>query len=165
MLWNFAAAGVLLWLARRYGKSLKPGTLFAGWLIAAGIGRTWIELFFRPDQPKIGNSIISYSAVVSALMAIVGAIMLMARYKALNIQAAENWEEEYKISTQQLPPQVEESAEMGAEDPVTPRAKRVSKTAGKPTTARKKPVVVGEDTEEAPTPKKKPAARTKKASE
>jgi phosphatidylglycerol:prolipoprotein diacylglycerol transferase len=164
MLWNFAAAGVLLWLARRYGKSLKPGTLFAGWLIAAGVGRTWIELFFRPDQPKIGNSIISYSAVVSALMAIVGAIMLMARYKALNIQAAENWEEEYKLSTQQ-PALVEESAEMVAEEPVTPRAKRVAKTTVKPTTARKKPVVVDEDTEEAPAPKKKPTARTKKTSE
>ena len=60
LLWNLAAAGILLWLVRRYGKSLKPGTVFAGWLIAAGIGRTWIELFFRPDQPKIGGSILSY---------------------------------------------------------------------------------------------------------
>jgi len=165
MLWNFAAAGLLLWLARRYGKSLKPGTLFAGWLIAAGLGRTWIELFFRPDQPKIGNSIISYSAVVSALMAIVGALMLMARYKALNIQAAENWEEEYKISTQQLPAPLEEPAEIVVEEPVAPRAKRVVKAAEKPTTTRKKPVIVDEAEKKTPTPKKKPTARTKKASE
>src|SRR5258707_8639243 len=67
MIWNFAAAGLLLWLARRYGKSLKPGTIFAGWLVAAGLGRTWIE-FFRPDQPKIPGLGISYSAVVSGLM-------------------------------------------------------------------------------------------------
>src|SRR5258706_8308072 len=165
MIWNFAAAVVLLCLVRRVGKYLKPGTLFAGWLIAAGVGRTWIELFFRPDQPKIGNSIISYSAVVSALMAIVGAIMLMARYKALNIQAAENWEEEYKISTQQLPALVEELAETVVEEPMTPRAKRVSKTATKTKSvvAKKKPAEVV--AEEMPAPKKKPTARTKKASE
>ena len=108
MLWNFAAAGFLLWLSRRYEKELKPGTLFAGWLILAGIGRTWIELFFRPDQPKIGDSIISYSMIIASLMAISGAIMLMARYQAIKLQAAENWEEEYKISTQ---PQPEEKPE------------------------------------------------------
>src|SRR5690349_21941973 len=98
MLWNFAAAGLLLWLSRRYDKQLKPGTIFAGWLLAAGIGRTWIELFFRPDQPKIPGLGISYSAIVAALMAIVGAVMLMARYKAINLKFAENWEEEYQIS-------------------------------------------------------------------
>ncbi|MGZ9163643.1 MAG: prolipoprotein diacylglyceryl transferase [Anaerolineales bacterium] len=51
MLWNFAAAGVLLWLSRRYKEDLKPGALFAGWLVLAGVGRVIIE-FFRPDQPK-----------------------------------------------------------------------------------------------------------------
>jgi phosphatidylglycerol:prolipoprotein diacylglycerol transferase len=165
MIWNLTSAGIMLWLSKRYGKQLKPGTLFAGWLIAAGVGRTWIELFFRPDQPKIGNSIISYSAVASALMAIVGAIMLMARYKAINIQAAENWEEEYKISTQQVEPQIEEPVEEIIEEPVTPRPKRVSKPATKSAVAKKKPAPVDEDMEEAPTPKKKPATRAKKASE
>ncbi len=97
MLWNFAAAGLLFWLSRRYGKQLKPGTLFAGWLILAGVGRTWIE-FFRPDQPKIPELGISYSAVFSALMAVAGAVVLMIRYKGINVSFAENWEEEYKIT-------------------------------------------------------------------
>ena len=168
MIWNLSTAGLMLWLSRRYGKSLKPGTLFAGWLIAAGVGRTWLELFFRPDQPKIGNSIISYSAVVSALMAIVGAIVLMVRYKALNVQAAENWEDEYKISTQQVEPQIIEEApvEEIVEEPVTPRPKRVAKPATKSVAVKKKRApVVEEVVEEAPVPKKKPAARTKKSSE
>ena len=98
LLWNFAMASLLIWLSRRYDKQLKPGTIFAGWLLAAGIGRTWIELFFRPDQPKIPGLGISYSAIVAASMAIVGAVMLMARYKAINLKFAENWEEEYQIS-------------------------------------------------------------------
>ena len=48
------AASLLLWLSRRYKKELKPGALFAGWLVLAGVGRVIIE-FFRPDQPKIGD--------------------------------------------------------------------------------------------------------------
>ena len=61
MLWNFSAAGLLLWLSRRYEKEIKPGTMFAGWLLLAGIGRSLIE-FFRPDQPKIADLGISYSS-------------------------------------------------------------------------------------------------------
>jgi phosphatidylglycerol:prolipoprotein diacylglycerol transferase len=97
MLWNFFAAGLLLWLSRRYEKQFKPGALFAGWLVMAGIGRVIIELF-RPDQPKIGDLGISYSSLVFALMAIAGAILLMARYKVIQPKFAENWEEEYKRS-------------------------------------------------------------------
>jgi phosphatidylglycerol:prolipoprotein diacylglycerol transferase len=98
MIWNIATASLLLWLSRRYGKQFKPGAMFAAWLIAAGVGRTWIEIFFRPDQPKIAGTGISYSAIVSALMAIAGGIMLMARYKAINLKFAENWEENYHVS-------------------------------------------------------------------
>ena len=97
MLWNFAAAGLLLWLSRRYKEDLKPGALFAGWLILAGVGRVIIE-FFRPDQPKIPSLGISYSSLFAALMAIAGAILLMARYKAINVKFAEDWEEEYRTS-------------------------------------------------------------------
>jgi phosphatidylglycerol:prolipoprotein diacylglycerol transferase len=97
MLWNFAAAGLLLWLSRRYENELKPGAIFSGWLLLAGLGRTWIE-FFRPDQPRIGELDISYSMVISALMAITGAVMLMTRYKVIHSEAGENWDEEYKIS-------------------------------------------------------------------
>jgi len=102
MLWNFAAAGLLLWLSRRYEKELKPGTVFAGWLLLAGFGRVWIE-FFRPDQPKIPDLGISYSAVIAALMAIAGAVILMARYKAIRFSFTEAWEEEYQLALQPVP--------------------------------------------------------------
>ena len=134
MIWNIATASFLLWLSRRYEKQLKPGTLFAGWLIAAGVGRTWIEIFFRPDQPKIGNTGISYSAVVSALMAVTGAIMLMARYKAINLKVAENWEEDYRVGNQ---PAVDVVEETPVEEAEAPRVKRTLKT-GRQSTLRKK---------------------------
>jgi prolipoprotein diacylglyceryltransferase len=107
MLWNFAAAGLLLWLSRRYREDIKPGTIFAGWLLLAGFGRLLIE-FFRPDQPKIPELGISYTSIFSALMAITGAVMLMVRYKALNLKLAETWEEEYQISKPPEPMQVVE---------------------------------------------------------
>jgi phosphatidylglycerol:prolipoprotein diacylglycerol transferase len=97
MLWNFASAGFLLWLSRRYKEDLKPGALFAGWLILAGVGRVLIE-FFRPDQPKIEGLGISYTSIFAALMAIAGAILLMIRYNVIHPRFAEDWEEEYRVS-------------------------------------------------------------------
>jgi phosphatidylglycerol:prolipoprotein diacylglycerol transferase len=134
MLWNFASAGLLLWLARRYEKDVKPGALFGGWLVLAGIGRVIIE-FFRPDQPKIEALGISYSAIFAALMAIAGAVLLMIRYRALNPAFAEDWEEEYQISAEGKTPEekneLEESEEENVEEPVVveeewkaPRARR-----------------------------------------
>jgi len=162
MIWNFTAAGILLWLSKRYGKQLKPGTLFAGWLIAAGLGRTWIELFFRPDQPKIGDSIVSYSAIVAASMAVLGAILLMARYKAINLRAAEDWEEEYKISTQPVIVQAEPEEIVEAE--MAPRAKRVPAKAKAASTPEKKPMTRKAATK-TQTAKKPTTTRTKKSSE
>ena len=156
MLWNFAAAGLLLWFSRRYEKEIKPGTLFAGWLLLAGIGRTWIELFFRPDQPKIGDSSISYSMIVAALMAVGGALMLMARYKVINPPVAQNWEDEYKISTQ---PKTEEEPEEPVEEEeiVTPRAKKSPSVKARATANRKKPE------SEPPAAKKKTPTKAKKS--
>jgi len=167
MIWNITTASLLLWLSRRYEKQLKPGTIFAGWLIAAGFGRTWIE-FFRPDQPKIPGLGISYSAIVSALMAIVGAIMLMARYKAINLELAENWEDEYQISTPM--PLTVPQEEIVVEEKKSPRVKRVAATKKKPaankrtltktTTVKKTPAVRKSTT----TTKKTPGATTAKKS-
>ena len=98
MLWNFASAGILLWLWRRHREDLKPGALFAGWLILAGVGRVIIE-FFRPDQPKIEGLGISYTSIFAALMALAGVILLMIRYDVINPKFAEDWEEEYKRSS------------------------------------------------------------------
>lgn len=141
-------AGILLWLARRYEKELKPGTIFAGWLLSAGVGRTWIELFFRPDQPQIPGLGISYSAIFAALMAVAGAVLLMACFRAITPKFAENWEEEYRLSGG--PETVEAGDEEETEEidePVVekkriPRAKKAPATkagagAAKKTTAKK----------------------------
>ncbi|MCC6299486.1 MAG: prolipoprotein diacylglyceryl transferase [Anaerolineales bacterium] len=140
MLWNIVAAGLLLWLSRRYEKDLKPGTLFAGWLILAGIGRTWIE-FFRPDQPKIADLGISYTAIFSALMAVAGALILMARYKGISFSFTEDWEEEYKITPPVAPqPVVVEATEIAPKrKPVARKPKAAPAKKAKTKTPVRKP--------------------------
>lgn len=96
MLWNFITAGTLLWLARRYPEKFKPGALFGWWLVLAGVGRVVIE-FFRPDQPRIPGTDVSYSSLVSALMALGGVFTLLVRYGYLRLKFAEGWEETYRI--------------------------------------------------------------------
>ena len=138
MLWNFSAAGLLLWLSKRYEDDLKPGALFSGWLVLAGVGRVVIE-FFRPDQPKIPGLGISYSSIASALMAVAGAVMLMARYKAINLQIAEDWEEEYQLSTMPTEPKAEEVEDVVVEEEPTEQKVAISEKKPKAAPKNKKP--------------------------
>jgi hypothetical protein len=87
---------LLLWISRQYADKMKPGAVFAGWLIAAGLARTFIE-FFRPDQPLIGDSFVTYSMLVSFLMAVAGVALLLVRYQKLQMAVAAGWEEDYQI--------------------------------------------------------------------
>jgi phosphatidylglycerol:prolipoprotein diacylglycerol transferase len=96
MVSNILIVLLLWWLSRRYEEELKPGALFSLWLIFAGLSRTFIE-FFRPDQPRIGGTFISFTMIVAFLMAVVGAIMYLARYGKLQLAAAEGWEQEYQV--------------------------------------------------------------------
>lgn len=95
MIWNFAAAGLLLWAVRRFPEKFKPGAVFGWWLVLAGVGRVLIE-FFRPDQPLVPGTSITYSALVSALMAVAGLFVLLSRYGILRKPSVQ-WPEGYKI--------------------------------------------------------------------
>ena len=96
MILNILLALLLLWVSRRYVEKMKPGAIFAGWLISAGLIRTFIE-FFRPDQPRIGDSFVTYSMLVSFLMALAGLVLLLIRYGKLQLAFAEGWEDQYQI--------------------------------------------------------------------
>ena len=109
MVWNFIAAGFLIWLGRKFEDRIKPGTLFAGWLVLAGIGRQLVE-FFRPDQPRIPGTDISFTRVVAGLMSIVGLLILLARYEIIKIPFLSMGSDSYKISTQEDDDTVEETA-------------------------------------------------------
>ncbi|MBI3161685.1 MAG: prolipoprotein diacylglyceryl transferase [Chloroflexi bacterium] len=119
MILNILLALLLIWISRQYAEKMKPGTIFSGWLLSAGLARAFIE-FFRPDQPRIGDSFMTYSMLVSLLMAVAGAVMLLVRYGKLQFAFAEGWEDDYQIA----PKQTEQ-----------PRAKTASKPSARKTTA------------------------------
>jgi phosphatidylglycerol:prolipoprotein diacylglycerol transferase len=121
MIWNVLAGLFLLWYAREHKEDAKPGTIFGLWLILAGIGRTWLELFFRPDQPRIPGTGISYSAVVAFLMAVAGVILLLVRYGKMKLAFAEGWEEDYQLAepkAEESPSQVREVANTEMEEEI-----------------------------------------------
>jgi phosphatidylglycerol:prolipoprotein diacylglycerol transferase len=84
MIWNLITGGVMLWYSRRYPDKLKPGALFATWLVSAGVGRFIIE-YFRPDQPVIPGTAFSYSRLVAILMTIIGILWLLVRYEVIHL--------------------------------------------------------------------------------
>lgn len=96
MILNILLALLLLWLSRQYVERMKPGAIFSIWLIFAGLARAFIE-FFRPDQPLIGDTFVTYSMFVSLLMAVAGVVMLLVRFGKLQFAFAQNWEEDYQI--------------------------------------------------------------------
>lgn len=81
-LWLLLGFIILLVLNARYRDQWRPGTLFGLFLLWWGGGRTWIE-FFRPDQPAIGSSVITYSMITALLIALAGVVVLMQRYDKL----------------------------------------------------------------------------------
>lgn len=73
---------LLTWLNKRNRDEWRPGTLFDIFMIWWGGNRAWIE-FFRPDQPAIGDSVITYSMLASLGIAAAGIFLLLSRYNKL----------------------------------------------------------------------------------
>lgn len=97
ILWNLLAAEILLLLGRQYDKKIKPGAIFYGWLTLSGIGRMIIELW-RPDQPRIPGTNISFTSLIAAVMAIIGAILLLDKLKVIRIPFLPEGPDSYTLS-------------------------------------------------------------------
>jgi phosphatidylglycerol:prolipoprotein diacylglycerol transferase len=85
MIWNLIMAGLLIYLITRKGDQLRTGVIAALSLIAAGIGRAWIELFFRPDQPHFFNLPVSTSFLLSVIFALVGLFILLVKTEKISV--------------------------------------------------------------------------------
>jgi phosphatidylglycerol---prolipoprotein diacylglyceryl transferase len=112
IIWNVLAAILLLWLARRMGKKLRPGIIFAGWLILEGAGRFLVE-FFRPDQPRVPGTDISITSVVTALMVLAGALLLLVKYERVRVPFLAPGEKDYTLAPSQAVSKVPEKKRRG----------------------------------------------------
>jgi prolipoprotein diacylglyceryltransferase len=52
--------------------------------VLAGLGRFLIK-FFRPDQPHLGDSWLSFTQIATSLMMLVGLVMLAFQYGKLKL--------------------------------------------------------------------------------
>lgn len=74
-IFNLLAFALLMFLLRRYDRWWRTGTVFGAYLVLHGIGRFIIE-FFRPDQPLIAGTDISYSRLLAVLFVLTGALLV-----------------------------------------------------------------------------------------
>lgn len=97
ILWNLFAAGLLIFIGRKFEKKMKPGVIFGAWLILAGLGRNIIE-FFRPDQPGFPGTAFSYSRLIAIIMILVGIVLILIKYKKLDVSFVSAGDDSYKIA-------------------------------------------------------------------
>lgn len=120
MILNVLAFLFITWYGRQNKEDIKPGTLFSLWLIFAGFIRTFIE-FFRPDQPRLGETFITTSMLVAFLMGVAGVIMYLARTGKLQLSIAEGWSDEYWVKKVEKKPASSRTRTVAA-DPIIPTA-------------------------------------------
>jgi len=79
-LWNLVGFVGLLWLARR---RLREGDIAAFYLMWYGIGRSWIELFFRPDAWTVAGLPTAVWLSLSSIT--IGALILLYNHWFLSL--------------------------------------------------------------------------------
>ncbi len=79
-IWNAVGFAGLMLIARRFSARLRDGDVAGLYFIWYGVGRSWIELLFRPDAWRIGNAL--PTAVVISIIAILFGVVLIARNHA-----------------------------------------------------------------------------------
>lgn len=83
-LWNVLNMAILLWMARRFEKWLKPGDLFLVYAIMYSIGRFALE-FLRLDAAEVAG--INFNQTFVMVVAIVAGIGLFLNHRLRRAQA------------------------------------------------------------------------------
>jgi phosphatidylglycerol:prolipoprotein diacylglycerol transferase len=77
-LWNVVNMAVLLWLARRFEKWLKPGDIFLIYMIMYSVGRFGLE-FLRLDAAQVGG--INFNQTFVAIVALVAGAFIFLNHR------------------------------------------------------------------------------------
>lgn len=84
-LWNLLNMVVLLWLARRFEKLLKPGDLFFIYMIMYSIGRFGLE-FLRVDSAQVAG--INFNQTFVVIVAICAGVVIFLNHRLRRAAAA-----------------------------------------------------------------------------
>lgn len=78
-LWNLGVFVVLTWGGRRWADRLQDGDVFLAYLVLYGVGRAWIEQFFRPDAWTVGGGL-AVATLISLGVALTAGLTLLRRH-------------------------------------------------------------------------------------
>lgn len=81
-LWNLSVFVLLMWGRRRWAHRLRDGDLFLAYLVLYGMGRLWMEQFFRPDAWTFPNGL-AVGALVSGVVALAAEVTIWMRHRIL----------------------------------------------------------------------------------
>lgn len=104
MIWNLLLAGVIIYLIVKYGDRIRTGVVAGLSLIAAGVGRTWIETYFRPDQPSFFGLDISTSMIISIIFALLGLFIMLVKMGKISVPFMEAGSDDYAKRITRRPP-------------------------------------------------------------
>jgi phosphatidylglycerol:prolipoprotein diacylglycerol transferase len=77
--WFLGVFVLLLWVRRRWSCRLRDGDLFLVYLLVFGIGRAWIEQWFRSDAWRLENGL-AVGSVISVALALLAGVALLVRH-------------------------------------------------------------------------------------
>ena len=104
-IWNILALVLIVYFVIKQGDRIKSGTVAGLWFIAAGIGRTWIELF-RPDQPRFFDTAVSTSTVLSVIFALVGLFIILVKTGKISVPFMKPGTDSYEQKSVRRPQRV-----------------------------------------------------------
>lgn len=88
-LWSLAVFAFLMWAGRRWKDRLHDGDVFLVYLVLYGLGRLWIEQFFRPDAWTLDNGL-AVAALISLVVVLVAGLLLLVRHTERKSALPEN---------------------------------------------------------------------------
>jgi phosphatidylglycerol:prolipoprotein diacylglycerol transferase len=95
MIWNITFALILTYLIVKHDDKLKTGMIAGLSLMLAGIGRTLLEIYFRPDQPSFFGLGFSTSLLVSVLFALFGVFIVLVKWGKISVPFMQPGTDEY----------------------------------------------------------------------
>ena len=104
MIWNLFFAAVFIYLIITRGASLKTGVIAGMTLLVAGTGRSLLEIYFRPDQPRFFGTGVSTSLVVAVIFALFGLFIVLVRTGKLKVSFMGPGSTEYAKRPVRRPP-------------------------------------------------------------